>query len=332
MRWVRVALLTYITVGACAQSAAAHVVPRGPAARVGPVVPIQELSDADLDQLDLDDASIADWEDVLGSAVIMASDFWYYQGSYYTGNQDYRIWLGWHDATNRIYCAVEFVDDLYVNPGADWRSRNHLFWAFWHQDSSVHFKVDGDHSGGPYDSCGGDDEVVKNREAQFYMATAERSGIITNVYLMTNSNSYPASWASYPPYAYGGGGHFGEQPTIYVTEFHVTPFDTYVWDDEAACVVSDLRPGDVIGFAIGLSDFDEPWRPGREVYESIQGFPTPEAGWGYCGSADAMVDGLLLPHGDRTAEVGVSPLPATSWARIKAHLRVETQPSAKVGR
>ena len=42
-----------------------------------------------------------------------------------------------------------------------------------------------------------------------------------------------------PPYTDGGGGSVGEQPTVSVVEYYVTPFDRFVWNDQDESEISD---------------------------------------------------------------------------------------------
>ena len=84
-------------------------------AHQGPrVYPILELSDEDLAQIDIMDGSIDDWLAVVGEPTMTALDF-YALGSYHPADLDFRIWLAWHDHTDRIYVAMERADDVHVN-------------------------------------------------------------------------------------------------------------------------------------------------------------------------------------------------------------------------
>ncbi len=79
--------------------------------------PFVELTDADLAQIDVTDGSIDEWVDLLGEPTLTALDFqaasW--GASYDPADMDYRVWLAWHGATQRIYVAVERSDDIYIN-------------------------------------------------------------------------------------------------------------------------------------------------------------------------------------------------------------------------
>ena len=78
--------------------------------------PFVELTDADLAQIDVTDGSIDEWIDLLGEPTLTALDFqtrpdW---PPYDPADMDYRVWLAWHGATNRIYVAAERSDDIYI--------------------------------------------------------------------------------------------------------------------------------------------------------------------------------------------------------------------------
>ena len=110
------------------------------------IYPIMQLTDRDVAEIDVTDGSVEDWENIVGEPTLTPLDFAEpYGGSYDPSDMDFRIWLGWHDATDRIFFAMERVDDVYVNEFD--REDEDLFIPFFH-DSSVEFAVDGDHSGG----------------------------------------------------------------------------------------------------------------------------------------------------------------------------------------
>ena len=80
------------------------------------VYPIMQLTDRDLAEIDVTDGSVEDWENIVGEPTLTPLDFAEpFGGSYDPSDMDFRIWLGWHDATDRIFFAMERVDDVYVN-------------------------------------------------------------------------------------------------------------------------------------------------------------------------------------------------------------------------
>ncbi len=71
--------------------------------------PFVELTDADLDQIDVTDGSIDEWIDLLGEPTLTALDFQTRpdRAPYDPADMDYRVWLAWHGATHRIYVQNE---------------------------------------------------------------------------------------------------------------------------------------------------------------------------------------------------------------------------------
>ena len=65
-------------------------------------------------------------------------------------------------------------------------------------------------------------------------------------------------WMTTPPYGEGGGGLFGENPLVAVTEFYVTAFDRLDWESPDNSEVSQLFPGKIIGLRPVVVDRDGP--------------------------------------------------------------------------
>ena len=137
---------------------------------------IFEIADGDLQDINLFDADISDWEDVVGPASLKPIDFYadptVGDGAQYNpADMDYRVWLGWNETHNRLYLAAERIDDVYINeygggaPASVW------------QYDSVEFMVDGDHSGGQYnfnneaDFTDEDKARLQNAQAQKWNAS-----------------------------------------------------------------------------------------------------------------------------------------------------------------
>ncbi len=77
--------------------------------------PFVELTDADLAQIDVTDGSIDEWVELLGEPTLTALDFQAHpRAPYDPADMDYRVWLAWHGATQRLYVAVERADDIYI--------------------------------------------------------------------------------------------------------------------------------------------------------------------------------------------------------------------------
>jgi hypothetical protein len=284
---------------------------------------IAELSDADLASIDLDDGDIGDWQDILGDPTLTANDFIGY-GEPDIASFNFRIWLGWHDATDRIYVAMEQVDNFYFNQfdRSEFSTANFSLGGY---DGSMNLYVDGDHSGGQYAYNGpGENKeewaLLSDQGSQGYSALGQvfDSGthISTTVTeLLSQFSSYGlgyAHWFAWPPYAEGGGSALGEAPSVAVTEFYVTPFDRLVWNSPEESLVSDLFPGKTIGCKILLTDNDE-----DGISSSIHALVPFSSE--YSGTADGFGDFLLL-GADGTVPGGTA-VEGKSWARIKASFR-----------
>ena len=315
MRTCLIALLTLATFPGVATVAHAHVGDE--------IYPFYELLDQDLNRIDLTDGSVEDWVDVLGEPSLTASDFvWGSPGApaeYDPLDVDFRIWLAWHRGSGTLWAAMERVDDIYVNR-YDGDPFNMVDW-----DSSIVLFVDGDDSGGrftyvrPYfcEGCTAEQLQEDNRQAQMWIAIGEAPDGEHLLHIGAGRE-----WVAREPYAEAGGGAFGDNPAISVTELRVTPFDDLVYDDEEASVASELHPGKVIGLDIWTRDNDDPARSTVEwgIFMSLS-----ESDMRSRAHADFFVDGLLLAAGedpslyDGDKDSAVEP---SSWARIKAALQM----------
>ena len=278
--------------------------------------PIFELTDEDLAQIDIKDGSIWDWEEVVGEPTVTAWDFRTPSdlgAPYDPLSMDFRIWLAWHRSTSHIYVAMERADDHYIN---EYGTDEYNVVQGQH-DSSIQFWVDGDHSGGEFLFPDGEDD--RYQQAQRYVAIGEVHGISPHVSIPWFNQS--EDWFTYPPYTDGGGGSFGENPTISVTEFYVTPFDRLIDNSPEESVVSDLYPGKIISFAIEVYDVE----PEPRRFTSLHYLRARE--WGECqpngnkyasiSSSDCFAVGLLLGPGGEIPP-GISAVESITWARIKA--------------
>ena len=264
-----------------------------------------ELPEADLADIDLRDASITDWEDVIGDPSLVATDFFadptVGEGAQYDpADLDYRIWLGWNGNAGTIWLGMERIDNTYINEyaGGDLGS-------LWRQDS-IEFMLDGDHSGGDYTGSADENwtdeekDLNNNRTAQQYVAIGDTPDGRHVGYLGKGTE-----WVNSLPYADGGGGSVGDGPTVTALEFFVTPFDDLIWNSPDDSVPSPLFDGKVIGFQISIPDMDiEP-----SNYRAFHTLSGQAATWRY---AERFSDGRLVGSGDATVEA------ETSWGRIKA--------------
>jgi len=266
---------------------------------------LYEIADADVADIDLFDQSVTDWEDVVGDASLLPTDF--YQdptvgegAQYDPADLDYRIWLGWNASSVTVHMAMERVDNVYVNEyaGGD-------LGQLWRHDA-IELMLDGDHTGGDYTS-GADPEWTEeeqllngNRTAQQYVSVADTPDGRHVGYQGAGSD-----WVNALPYADGGGGSVGEGPTTSIFEFYVTPFDDLIWNSPDDSKKSNLVDGAIIGFQISVPDFDtEP-----SAYRAFHTLSGQAATWKY---AERFVDGRLVGAGGGTA------VESDSWGRIKA--------------
>jgi hypothetical protein len=276
------------------------------------IYPIWQLSDEEVAEIDLGDGSIQDWIDVMDPPTLLASDFRAIHG-YDPSDLNFRIWLAWHEASGRIYVGMERFDDVYIRMESD----SYCPGPFCH-DAAVNLYVDGDHSGGDfmflpraYDTAE-EMEFYTFQEAQWFTAYTEAFEATSPIEMWYVSQGADGEkWFAATPYAEVGGGVFGENPTVSILEFYVTPFDRLIKNNQDESVASQLRPGQTVGFAIRVYDSDT----GPE----LNGAETYTLGGGAAGSADGFVDGLLMGIGGAIPEDTV--VESGTWARIKASFR-----------
>ena len=290
------------------------------------VFPFYELTDEMLEEIDIHDGLIDEWYEI-GEPSMTMLDFKTFGDSVPLdpSNLDARIWLAWHDESNRIYAAVVVVDDKYYN------THDHNADGFPQQlmdtsDSAV-FLIDGDHSGGRGDAGIGDEEElvrIHGRTLRYVVIAETVSGPTLDNYLRVNQSpgfsGTPSSWKIGPPYGDAGGEAAGEQPAVSVIEMYVTPYDWWsAWDEIDQTGFSELSANQIIGFAIAITDQDRAQEdcdgcPGTSWFPAdIEPGVPPR--WGiFLPAADIFVDGLLLPARSTAVE-------SITWGRIKASLQ-----------
>ena len=290
------------------------------------VYPFYELTDEMLEKIDIHDGLIDEWYEI-GEPSMTMLDFRSFQfDSPELSNLDLRIWLGWHDESNRIFAAFVIIDNNYYNThnynGEGYNQSIHL-------SDSVIFSIDADHSGGKGIRQGGniisDEELIDiEGRTQSYSVIAETvSGPTLENYIrggQLGTGGKPTSWKVYPPYGDAGGAAAGEQPTSSVIEMYVTPYDWWgAWDDVNQTEFSQLSANQVIGFAIKIYDQDQDynncapcsanfWFPADLDVDGLADLD------GRMQIADIFLDGLLLPAQATAVE-------SITWGRIKASLQ-----------
>ena len=290
------------------------------------VYPFYEINDENA--IDVTDGSIKDWEELFGEPSLTSLDFTgftSYQSSgesmdYNPSDLDFRIYLGWNGASDRIYIGVICIDDEYI--GEEERSFGYLERQ---GEDSVTLLIDGDHDGSSqWDKVNldeGDDSGKHDQAAQIYSGVPVRRETSTVGIPFFETYFEGESWWGHPPYGYGGGSVAGENPVVWVTEFYVTPFDMLIRKEPENSLVSDLGAEQIVGFRVTIGDFDEPAVNGPggnfagkpHVLGSHHGSTVRDA----LGDTDTWMDGILLPANGIDSGGGTAVKPG-SWARIKA--------------
>ena len=278
----------------------------------GRLYPVYEISNEALESIDIRDGLIDEWEAIGEPTMTMLDFFAAPELPRDPSNLDFRIWLGWHGESNRIYAAFLIADDEYVNTH-DWNGSG-LRPVMYLHDSSIHLYFDADHSGGSGRRFEGviDEDVLQIfGSVQRYDAIAETAGGPT----LTATFLERFAWQTLPPFADAGGAVYGENPTVSVIELYVTPQDGWTPKMEDT-PFSDLSANRIIGFAPIVNDRDAsrggkwstPWYP-----SALPDFQAYRALF-YRNAADVLLDGLLLPVRGTAVE-------SVTWGRIKASLQ-----------
>ena len=208
------------------------------------MVPILEITDDMLAQIDLRDGTTDEWSDLLGEPTLKTIDFEMDDFSYDPSDLDLAIWLGWHEELDRLYFAGAFVDDVYLETvGSSYGSYRDY----------IQLTVDGTtaRNGKVSSATKGVSEINTKR---YWAAAMVPEGPIMSLPLISDSLG---DWMLYPPYADGAGSVVGEQPAIWSMEFFVTPFDLLIALEPDSSAVSDLTAGEVIGLGVRVSDSDQ---------------------------------------------------------------------------
>ena len=110
------------------------------------VYPFYELTDEMLEKIDLHDGLIDEWYEI-GEPSMTLLDFKTVRNFIPPdpSNLDFRIWLAWHDESDRIFAAFIVTDDEYKNTH-DWSAESISRWINYHD--SIILVLDADHSGG----------------------------------------------------------------------------------------------------------------------------------------------------------------------------------------
>ena len=286
----------------------------------GRVYPIPEITDQQFSQIEID-GLIHEWEEFGEPTMNIITDFRAvgYPNWYDIANLDFQIWIGWHDATNRIYLAYIGTDDIFFRPFEYGPERSMDF------EDSVHFLIDADHSGEPGVTPNSDNwlewEEVYGRTQNFDATALAVGGPNIDALVIRGGRDWELPFQCFPPFGDAAGSVYGENPTIVTIEMYFTPFDG--WQNGAQSNpeeidFSELHAGHVIGFSINVIDIDRfrgdatwVWVP-NEISDDP---PDPDTLMSFLW-ADKILDGLLL-----SAEPNDTSIATDSWARIKASLK-----------
>ena len=169
------------------------------------IYPFYELLDEDLDRIDLTDASVEDWIEVVGEPSLTAADFYYPYSSYDPASCDNRFWLAWHRRSGTLWVAMERFDDIYHNNFAgevdEWGALNDEPLGFLLQLHGRRRSLRR-----PVNLFGEELKLQNNRQAQHWMAIAETADGQQVAY------DGASEWVTREPYAAAGGGVLGSTP------------------------------------------------------------------------------------------------------------------------
>ena len=285
-------------------------------AHLGEIVyPIYELPTSDLPGLH--DGTLEDWEEALPLASLNHNDFLFRNiglgGGIDPSDLAVRVFLAWHHASQRIFVAVERLDDVYLDPsvGCCGEGYTQLF-------------VDGDHSGGQFGFLGdefSEEESDRRSYAQAQMYSVRPENFSDHLFIVPQH----LTWTTQPPWGDAGGFQYGDAPNLSVVEFAITPWDDLDWHGSELSRRSSLEPGKIIGFHVEVHDSDEADRASGEY---VLALPTVHAEvksgdleyWHYF-FADNFVDGELVPCDRGDCSRASTAVKLDSWGRIKASFR-----------
>ena len=276
--------------------------------------PFYELTDEMLEKIDLHDGLIDDWYEI-GEPSMTLLDFKTVQDFIPAdpSNLDFRIWLAWHDESNRIFAAFIVSDEEYKNTHDRSGTGRQSFII---ENDSITLLLDADHSGGigtRSETTPEEYPLIWGRTQKYYAISQTASGPTIEA---AGQRFLGQSTRFVPPYTDAGGGVAGENPVIWTIELYVTPQDAWGENIEDT-PFSELSAHQIIGFALTINDIDPsdpvvgstaiPWHPvGIDDEAALNYLHHVEA--------DIFLDGVLLPAQDTAVE-------SDSWARIKASLQ-----------
>ena len=166
-----------------------------------------ELTDEEVARIDLKDTSVDDWLEVVGEPSLWPLDFAVAPGSVHDPSSlDFRMWLAWHDETDRLYVAAEIVDDIHM----DYFDPSNEEFLGSTGEPILLFSIDGDQGGGLVSPPRGPDgDYIFGRHVQRYLSLSGCVQRWRQRRMFTNSFFMP--WVHLPPFADGGAGSGPDQ-------------------------------------------------------------------------------------------------------------------------
>ena len=273
------------------------------------IFPIYEITDDMLQAFDVQDGSILEWEELFEPS-LTTLDFFSYTVDWENSKReeiafdpsdfDLRVWIGWNATHSRLYVSLQAADDHYA-VREKWNQ----------QQDMLEFRLDGDHSGGPYSFNPGARYRDSMGPAQAYFLPSFRD--MDSSIRLTFFDNEELEWVEDPPFAEASEGAVGENPTFWTIEFYITAFDALIWNDPDNSLTSQWMAGKVIGFDLWINDSDTGSETLYDLSDSFlrrRGNPSS--------NADFFVDGVLLGAGESLEHSAVQP---SSWGLIKASLK-----------
>lgn len=279
------------------------------------VFPVFEIPSRDLPELH--DNSLQDWEVALPLSHLQTDDFDLEQGERDLEDLAFRVFLAWNDRSQRLFAAVEVIDDVYMT-GDEGTAGD-----------EVRLFVDGDHSGGifnyylddkqsfhlPYEGVT-ESEVqrLQGSQAQGYILHPETARHVPG---FTN----PATaWSAVSPWTDVGSSWIGDQPAMVLLEVEITPWDELSAEGPDSSRRSALKAGAVLGLELVVwdVDLDDVTSDGRAIPtiyslgEQLVSYTRSE------GFVDAELVPCHVSDCSGSPETGVR---ADSWGRVKASFR-----------
>ena len=151
------------------------------------------------------------------------------------------------------------IDDILVDPSSDPDGEVGPI-----EEGLIGLEIDGDHSGGVYVVLEEEDQGSKSLWQGVQLFSGGPFSYLRKpaVNMLSTVPPEECCWFSEAPFADVGGAAYGENPTVWVTEMYVTPFDRLVPESRDETVISKLRPDGLIGLRVTVFDDDDPQIPG----------------------------------------------------------------------